>query len=64
MPIVLFFSFRQISAHSVQNFRSSQCTPGRFDNIDLAENICNRTLVGKTKTYSNVLTNIAERLIG
>ena len=34
MPIVLFFSSRQISAHPIRNFRSNQSTPGRFDNID------------------------------
>ena len=28
MPIVLFFSSRQISAHPIRNFRSSQSTPG------------------------------------
>ena len=34
MPIVLFFSSRQISAHLIRNFRSNQSTPGRFDNIE------------------------------
>ena len=36
MPSVLFFSFRQISAHPIRNFHSSQSTPGRFDNIENA----------------------------
>ena len=35
IPIILFFSSRQISAHPIRNFRSSQSTPGRFDNIEL-----------------------------
>ena len=34
MPIVLFFSSRQISAHPIRNFRSNQSTPGRFDNTE------------------------------
>ena len=34
MPIVLFFSSRQISAHPIRNFRSNQSTSGRLDNID------------------------------
>ena len=33
MPIVLFFSSRQISAHPIRNFRANPSTPGRFDNI-------------------------------
>ena len=33
MPIVLFFSSRQISAHPIWNFRVNPSTPGRFDNI-------------------------------
>ena len=36
MPSVLFFSSRQISAHPIRNFHSSQSTPGRFDNIENA----------------------------
>ena len=38
MPIVLFFSSRQISAHSIRNFCSNQSIPGRFDNIEIAIN--------------------------
>ena len=34
MPIVLFFSSRQISAQLIRNFWANPSTPGRFDNID------------------------------
>ena len=33
MPIVLFFSSRQFSAHPMRNFRSNQSTSGQFDYI-------------------------------
>ena len=34
MPILLFFSYRQISALSISNFHSNQSTPGWFNTID------------------------------
>ena len=49
MPIVLFFSSRQISAHPIRNFRSNQSTPGRFDNIGYGTGMFTIIWYGKGK---------------
>ena len=55
MPIVLFFSSRQISAHPIRNFRSNQSTPGRFDNIGYGTGMFTIIWNGKgKKTKSHV----------
>ena len=71
MPIALFFSSCQISAHPIRNFRANPSTPGLFDNIDyigqfindmhsVQDNIIKETVELLTAQCPSLLYNAAD----
>ena len=51
MPIVLFFSSRQILVHPIWNFRANPSTPGRFGNIGIFKNAISLQFASKCVVF-------------
>ena len=63
MPIVLFFSSRQISAHPIRNFWANPSTPGWFDSIAFSVLDLTGFIYLKQKTLSHLSSHVVNRLL-